>query len=274
MNKLPKFVICILLVLISTSIFAKGAHKISRPVGTNLTIEDDDDNKNRLVLNFETDSYVYNQTEYINPSIMYSTGGWDIGMISQNIVLTEGPLQQTQNFENDTYFNLNKTIKHSDVFDNWDCGTFCDKASDMVDGISTTIGTQTGLVLPLSGSVNPGYVNSQTLHEFYFIDHDVEVIKNRFSVHYGNYYVNQALSTTSSYIGYMVGSELVVYPKLLKLSCDFYSGRSNASGTIAEVTWIVNKHLEFFVGAGLSTPNSGNYDYWISGVNIIQIFEK
>ena len=268
-----KITYCIFILLSPSLVLAKGAHKISRPTSTWLSIDEEDKDKNRLVLAYENDSYVYNQTEYANPSIMFSMNGWDIGMLSQNIVLHEGSLQTAQNFENDTYLNINKTFEYDDIFDAIACGKFCDDMSDAVEGISTTFGSQTGAVLPMSGSTEPNQINSQTLHEFYFIDNDVELVKNRFSLHGGNYYVNHALSTTTAYVGYILGSELIVIPKVLRLDADFYSGRSNVSGTVAQATWMVNKNFELFFGAGLATPGSGNFDYWISGINLIKIFD-
>ena len=267
--------ICFFSMLLSPFlVLAKGAHKISRPTGTELSIEEEEDeHKNKLMFSYENDSYVYNETEYASPTIMFSTNGWDIGINSQNILIHEGTLQNSQNVQNDTYININKTFQYDDVFDAIDCGKFCDKMSDAVEGISTTLGSQTGTVLPMSGSAQPNHINSQTLHEFYFIDHDAELLKSRFSLHGGNYFVNPALSSTTAYIGYILGSELIVIPKKLKLNADFYSGRSNVSGTVAQATWMVNKNFELFFGAGLATSGSGNYDYWISGFNLIKIFE-
>jgi len=268
-----KYLILILL-LLSNTVFAEGGHKISRPVTNTLSIEDNDEDKNRLVINYEQDSYQYNQTQYGNPSINYSTHGWDFGIISQNINEYSGNLQQAQNFENDTYININKTFKHNYVFDNLDCGSACNYFSEVLNNSSTTFGTQTGLVFPMSKSLDPNKINASTLHEFYFIDNDYEFIKDRLAYHMGTYYANQALTTTTSYWGMMYGMEAILWPKRLKLNLDFYDGRSNVSGTVIQGTVMFNRHLELFAGVGLATQGSGNYDYVISGINLIQIFNK
>jgi len=253
--------------------FSKGAHRITKPTGTSLTIDDANEDKPRLNVSWETDSYSYAHTEYGNPTINYSVNGWDLGLTVQNIVLQQASdTQSAQNFQNDVYLNINKTFKYDDIFDGIDCGKFCDSMSEYSEGMSTTFGLQTGTVFPLSASIQPGTINSNTLHEFYFIDNDFEFIKNKASIHVGNYYVNQGLSTTTTYIGYMLGSEIVIVPKNFKINCDFYSGRSNVSGTVIQGTFMLNENVEIFAGWAIATPDSGNYNYLLSGINLIKLF--
>ena len=103
-----------------------------------------------------------------------------------------------------------------------------------LDWLSTTVGTQNGLVIPLSDSVEPGKINHNTLHQFYFIDTDITLIKNRLSVNIGPYYVNQALSTTTSYFGYETGIQAVLIPNKLRFNADYYSGNNGINSNDGE----------------------------------------
>ena len=67
---MKKIIVLLLLSLIVSNVYAKGGHKISRPVTGQLSIDDDED-KSRITLNFEQDSYVFNQTQYANPTITW-----------------------------------------------------------------------------------------------------------------------------------------------------------------------------------------------------------
>lgn len=267
-----KILFLILALLISTEALSKGAHKINKSVTDSISIDDEYDNVGRLVFNLEEDSYKYESTEYLAPMITYSNSGWDIGFSSQNILLsakTSDGGSTAQNFQNDTYFNLSKTFKYSDVLK--DISPYWSKK---ISFISTTFGSQTGMVLPMNAGVDPGRLNNTTLHLFDFIDNDFELIKNRLSVHGGVYWVNAALSTKTSSLGFLTGAELIILPKTLRISGDFFSGHDNISGAVYQATYMQNKNFEIFSGIGVPTQNSGNYPYLLVGFNLIQIFDK
>lgn len=253
----------LLLLIISTGAFGKGAHKISKPSNTSLSVKESD--VDRLMLSVENDSYSYNSTEYLAPTLMYSTKSWDIGLSSQNI-LVSGP-GGAQNFENDSYFNLSKTFKYKDLLK-----PYSKVWSKRLSSFSTTFGTQTGLVFPLSTSNDPGKINNNTVHKFYFIDTDIEIVRNRLSIHGGPYWTNAALSTTTSYTGWQTGFEAIIFPKTLRVSVDSFSGHSNVSGTVIQATYSFSKNVEFFIGEGIPTSNSGNHTYSIFGINLIRFF--
>lgn len=267
---MKRIIVLLLLSLMSVGAFAKGGHKISRPVTDQISIDDDDIDKDRIALNIEQDSYIFNQTQYINPMLTYSTHGWDIGIAAQNILEYEhtSSSQSAQNFTNDTYLNISKTFKYEDLYG------LSDEWSDKLDFLSTTFGSQTGTVFPMSTSVSPGHLDSSTIHQFYFIDTDAEILKDKVSVHYGPYYSNAALTTTTSYFGWQGGMEVMLIHKKLKLDLTEYSGHSNVSGSVFTLTWICNKNVELFTGMGLAAHNSGNYNYAITGINLIKLFEK
>ena len=265
---MKRIIVLLLLSLLASNVYAKGGHKISRPVTDQISIDDDID-KDRLTLNIEQDSYIFNQTQYINPMLTYSTHGWDIGIAAQNILEYEHtPSQSAQIFANDTYLNISKTFKYEDLYG------LSDEWSDRLDFLSTTFGSQTGTVFPMSTSISPGRLDSSTIHQFYFIDIDAEIIEDRVSVHYGPYYSNAALTLTTSYFGWQGGMQIMIIPKKLKLDLTEYSGHSNVSGSVFQVTWMCNKNVELFTGMGLAAHNSGNYNYAITGINLIKLFEK
>jgi len=133
---MKKFIILLIAILVSFNAYPKGGKKISRPVTGSISIEDEEAHKQRLVLEVENDSYSYANTEYLAPLITYTVDGWSAGLTSQNIPWSGGG---AQNYQNDTYLNLSKTIHYEDV--------------------SATLGSQTGLVLPMSNSNQPGVVN-------------------------------------------------------------------------------------------------------------------
>ena len=266
---IKNIILLLFLSLLATNVCAKGGHKISRPVTDQLSIDDDDDGKDRIVLNFEQDSYIFNLTEYANPMITYSSNDWDIGIATQNILEYEQYVTTSaQNFQNDTYFNLSKTFEYEDLYG------LSDEWSDRLDFLSTTFGSQIGTVFPMSTSASPGHLDNSTIHQYYFIDTDAEIIEDKVSVHYGPYYSNAALTTTTSYIGWQVGLQAVMIPKKLKLDMTEYSGHSNVSGAVFTLTWTVNRNFELFVGGAVAAHNSGNYNYAISGLNLIKIFDK
>ena len=268
------FVALIVLLLSVSNAYARGGKKISRPITTDISIDNDDEGKDRLVLNVEQDSYSYANTEYFAPMLTYSTHGWSIGLASQNIPWSGGGNgNQAQNYQNDTYFNLSKTFRYGDVLDFWDKDADDDDI-DFLNRFSSTLGSQTGLVFPLSSSTQPGYVNHNTLHEFYFEDNDIEVIKDRLSVHAGPYWVNAGLSTLTSYWGYQDGVEVVILPKKLRFNFDLYSGHSNVSGRVYQATYSIDKHFELFAGYGEPASASGNHPYALMGFNLIGIFGK
>ena len=266
---MKRIIVLLLLSLLISNVYAKGGHKISRPVTDQISIDDDDIDKDRITLNIEQDSYIFNQTQYINPMLTYSTHGWDVGVAAQNILEYEHTSSQSaQNFTNDTYLNVTKTFKYEDLYG------ISDEWSNRLDFLPTTFGSQIGTVFPMSTSVSPGHLDSSTIHQFYFLDTDAEIIKDKVSVHYGPYYSNAALTTTTSYIGWQGGMEVMLIRKKLKLDVMLFSGNSNVSGTVFQVTWMCNKNVALFTGMGLATPNSGNYNYFISGLNLIKLFDK
>ena len=257
-----KLLITFLALLLSFNAYPKGGKKISRPVTTDISIEDEEAHKDRLTLNVEDDVYSYANTNYLSPTLTFSSHGWSVGVGSQNIPLAGGaPGVQAQNYQNDTYFNLSKTFKLEDYLNN-----------SWTNPLSMTLGSQTGIVLPVSTSTQPGHVNHNTLHEFYFEDNDYELIKDRFSFHAGPYWVNQSLSTLTSYWGYQSGAELVILPKKLRFNFDLYSGHSNVSGRIYQMTYTQHRELEYFFGYGEPASASGNHPYAILGFNLIGIF--
>ena len=251
----------LLLLIIPLNSHAKGAHKLSKTVTSIMGIDAEDRDKDRLALNFETDVYYYQATDYAAPMLTYSTQGWDLGVSSQNVLMSGGG--GSQNFQNDTYLNIAKTFKYGHLHKS-------------LDRLSTTVGTQNGLVIPLSDGAEPGKINHNTLHQFYFIDTDITLIKNRLSVHVGPYYVNQALSTTTSYFGYETGIQAVLIPNKLRFNADYYSGNnginSNVSGAVAQMTYSYNRSFELFAGVGVPETASGNEFYGLMGFNLFKIF--
>lgn len=230
-----KKLMIILLLIISTDVFAKGHHKLGRPI---MSPEDEG------VVHFTLESDTYYGTEYFSPLVNYAIDGWEFGLTSQNILITG--LSGAQNHENDTYLNVAKTFK---IMDHW----------------HSTIGTQNGFVIP-------GPINSDQWHQFYFEDNDFELLKDWVSVHVGPYYVNQALSTTTSYFGYLTGTQITLIPHKLKLNLDYYSGHSNVSGATAQLTLKTSKHLSTFIGVGVPEQDSGNEFYGIIGFTVSEHF--
>lgn len=253
------------LILLPSLVHAKGGHKLGRPV-TSTALEDDVAKTSRLTFTFENDYYPeYGNTEYGSPALTYTTHGWDLGVSSQNVLLSgQGG---AQNFRNDTYLNIAKTFDHS----SW-VALISHKAAETVSGTSTTIGTQTGLAFPGSTRVDPNAINNKTLHGFYFLDNDVK-LTSWLSVHSGKYLATKALTNTTSYSGWLAGMQVYVWPQVLKVNMDIISGHSNVSGTVFQATWIQSKNVELFAGYGKAASNSGNYDYFILGVNLIALFK-
>jgi hypothetical protein len=223
----------LILLLISLNVQAKGGHKMLRPS----SILDDD---YKVTLTLESDTY--NATEYLSPSVTLSTkNGWDIGFSSQNVTVWGGG---AQNYENDTYFNLSKTFK-------------------IANRLYTTFGTQTGYV------VSP-FLNQ--VHAFDYWDNTYKPF-NWINFHFGTYYANKNLSTTTEQIGYLTGFEVIFIPHVLKFNSDYFSGHTNVSGNVSTVTWYTPiKHFSLFSGVGVPEKNSGNEFYGIVGFNLVNIF--
>jgi hypothetical protein len=262
-------VLCIILALTGNA-YAEGGHKISRPVNEIKT--EDDVSVSKLILNFENDSYAYQQTEYAAPMLTYyNTNGWSVGLASQNIVMSASVpagSSTAQNFINDTFLNVSKTIHCADLLKSVNS-----QLAKQLGFVSTTFGSETGTVFPMSSSVQPNSINHKTLHEFYYVDTDLELIHNLFSVHTGPYWSNAALTNTTSYTGFEIGTEIVLAPKLIRLNIDLISGHSNVSGTVFQGTYSFNPYFEFFSGYGLAASNSGNCDYWLLGFNAIALLK-
>lgn len=263
MKKLLTIGLCVLPLV---AVAKGGAHKLNKITNTAPCVDDDNTDCQKLSGSFESDSYTFENTEYVSPSLIYSYKGWDVGLADQNTVINGSG--GAQNFQNDLYINVAHTVKYKDILyrisNDW---------ANMLSFVSTTIGTQDGTVVPFKNSVAPNQINSKTLHEYYFVDTDFEFIKDRLTVHLGPYWANAALTTTTSYFGYETGIELFLLPKHLKFNFDWGSGQSNVSGGTAQLTYIHNKHFELFGGMGIAAHNSGNYNYALCGFNVIDIIK-
>ena len=75
----------LLLLIIPINSHAKGAHKLSKTVTSIMGIDAEDMDKDRLALNFETDVYYYQATDYAAPMLTYSTHGWDLGIVAKRV---------------------------------------------------------------------------------------------------------------------------------------------------------------------------------------------
>jgi hypothetical protein len=229
--------IIVLLLVFPITVFAKGNHKLSRPV-TDLTEE--------RSIHFTLESDIYRDTTYFSPLISYGWDGWQIGLTSQNILVAG--VGGSQNFENDTYLNLSKTFKINEWY-------------------KTTIGTQNGFVIP-------GPISKDEWHKFYFQDNDFELIDGWLTVHGGPYYVNSALSTTTNAVGYLTGAQVILIPHTLRLNLDYYSGHSNVSGAVAQLEYRMFSHLNTFIGVGVPERDSGNEFYGLLGFTLSEHFFK
>jgi hypothetical protein len=247
-------VITILLLLACTQVHSKGVKKLHKSIFVD-----------QFTIGIESDNYEYGNTRYLTPTISYQTSsGWNIGILTQNVLIdgTGG----AQNLENDTYLNLAKSFEYTKQLHNishW---------SSMVSSASITFGMQQGLVLPLSSSVNPNKINSNTLHQFYVIDNRFDILCNVVSIHGGPYYTNAALSISTNYVGWLLGTEVTIIPKSLRLVADVYSGHSNVSGSIFQLVHMMNNNLEVYAGWSVPATNSGNYNYLMVGINVIKLF--
>jgi hypothetical protein len=186
-------------------------------------------------INFSLEFDQYRNTGYLNPAISYITPSEiEIGLSTYSVPLY-GP--QAQNFENDTYFNLSKKFRWSKQF-------------------STIIGTQTGLSI----------TNNNGIHIFDYIDNRIKPL-SWLLIHAGVYYVNQKLSTTTSYVGAIAGIGFKLIPDKVHLTVDYYSGHSNVSGALVQVNYFTTSDVTLYLGVGVPEKHSGNEFYGFYGIN-------
>lgn len=174
-----------------------------------------------------TELDIFNGAGYLNFATTYtSKDRWLVGVQAQSIPTWGDP--GVQSFNNDLYLQLAKT---------W----------NLSDRLELQLGTQ-----------NDGtYFAPRQLHSFSFVDLEYEV-NPRFNLHAGTFFVNKALSQTSSRVGFQGGVELTLIPKTLNLQVDYLSGHDNASGATANLFYHINRHASVYGGVMVPETNSGN----------------
>lgn len=231
-----KKILFIVLLLFTTIVYSKGKPKL-------LIHPTDNNTEDSFVFNAESNQYT--NTTYINTSVIYSmTNGIDIGVMSTNIPVWQTGNTQAQNLQDDTFLILNKTFN-----------------TKYVDFI---LGTQSGYQLYTYSPAQPG--SPGKLQKFYFTD-NVFKINEIINVHFGFYYSNKALTTTTNFIGEMGGAS-VRFNDQYKLTVDTLSNQSNVSGTSANLHYFVIPKVDIYGGWFFPAHNSYNYNFLNFGINI------
>ena len=213
-----KKILIIFLLLYSSVSFAKGQHKLD-------TIPEEEND----ILSLEIEDNYYHipsqtaqtDTNYINAILSYSFDfGFDAQVATYNCPLTGG---QAQNFECDTYINLEKTFEF--------------EQHKMI------IGSQNGTTFtPKNQWHNLNFIVYSSKHNEYLETHN------------GSYYINKNLAT----IGYdsfgYTGGFILNIDKEWKIESDYFSGHTNVSGAEINVFF----HDKFYFGVIVPETNSGN----------------
>lgn len=177
---------------------------------------------------FTEEFNLYRGTDYSNTVIEYVTqSGWTFGLQLLNVPISGGG---AQNYEYDGYVTLTKTFKMNSVW-------------------ALAVGTQIGTVL---ANVTP-----KQLHNFTFVD-NLLIINDILNVHVGPFFVNDALATIHQPIGVMTGFEIRIFPKLLHIQGDYFSGNTNISGAIVNIVYYPLANLQTYCGVSVPGPDSGN----------------
>jgi hypothetical protein len=212
---------------------AKGKAKPLRHVDTTPNPEDTDVLSFQLEENFYsiTENYQTVQTHYVNATLDYSlSNGVDLQLATYNCPLAGGA---AQNYQCDTYLNLSYTYKFNPQF-------------------SLTTGSQNGTVMQSSVMQwHASNYSSLSYQPFAWL-----------SLRAGPYWVNQALSTTTDYLGYTTGFNLT-FGKDVMMQADYFSGSNNVSGATVNLFYKI-----FYLGVGVPEQNSGNEFFGIWGVRM------
>lgn len=217
----------ILLLLIPPLTFAKGNK-------SKVKIRKTEVNNNDLILQSEINAY--QGATYDNLLLNYSSiSGIDLGILSQNIPLSG---DGAQNFQADTY--LVASYQHR-----------------FFDAVLSTVGGQYGYQLD-----EPGVGKA---HQFYFQDNEFR-LASWLKLHSGLFWVNESLSTTTSYIGGMAGYELIY--KDVSFEGDYFGGHSNISGAQVVMNYYPYQFLKLYSGVGIPETKSGNEWYGVFGFQV------
>lgn len=171
------------------------------------------------------------QTHYLNVTLDYSLrNGLDVQLATYNCPVSGGG---AQNYECDSYLNLSYTYKFNRQF-------------------NFTLGSQNGTVFQNTAmqwhSSSYGTLSWQPL--------------TWLALRAGPYWVNKALSTTTNYLGYTTGFNLIFNPDFF-MQGDYFSGDNNASGAVVNLFYKM-----VYIGVGVPEYNSGNEFYGIWGFRL------
>jgi hypothetical protein len=219
------------LVLFCSAVEAKGVGH-GRVNMSKLFKSLDDHYHNQLGLTTELD--VYRATGYITPIFSITTPSKFNAFVSSQNLLAWG--QSAQNYEGDTFIGASKFFTLNNYF-------------------ALIAGMQAGYSL-ISGT--------KYFQTFDYLDLRIRPLK-WLIFHGGPYYVNQALSTTYSYVGVQTGVEFN-FP-MYKLNFDYIGGHSNVSGATATLTNKWSQYFNSYLGVGVPETKSGNEFYGIIGIN-------
>ena len=239
MLKLLKVLIILLTAVIPSEIKAKGKRPRIQ------VVQDFEPEETAFLLTAESNDYY--TIDYLNTTLEYSTKeGWDIGISSQNIPISNG--SYAQNYNDDTYLTISKT---------WEQGWG-----------EITLGTMNGFQLYryTQQDINNGINTPNQLHSFTYGDvlwRASELVR----LHSGTYYVNAALSTKTAYVAPIFG--IVLGNEEFYMEADYFAGHTNVSG--AQVTLYHNpyENLKYYAGIMIPERDSGNEFAAVLGVQFI-----
>jgi hypothetical protein len=125
------------------------------------------------------------------------------------------------------------------------------KGFDVAEWMKIGIGTSTGLSSAASW-------NQVSLTDFSYANTQFKIWRKNLRLLGGGYYINEAFAGPGSRWGYMVGFDLPIVPKKLRLQGDYFSGLHSHSLITAGLAWVFRNHWQLGIGGQMPGPGTSN----------------
>jgi hypothetical protein len=181
-------------------------------------------------------------TEYIESSTNFTYGlgrNWEVGLSISNLKMD--PRQ------NEHFIQLDSDM----LEDNPRLVLELQKGFNVAEWMIVAIGTQTGLTSAPSGK-------QVALNDFSFANTQFKIWRKNLRLLAGGYYANEAFAGPGNRWGYMVGFDLPIVPKKLRLQGDYLSGRHSRSLVTIGLAWVFRNHWQLAIGGQMPGPGTSN----------------
>lgn len=184
----------------------------------------------------------FNLTDQLESATTFTYGlgrNWEVGLGISNLMM---------NLDKNEHFIA---LDNEQPEDNPSLVLNLQKGIPVAEWLKIGVGTRTGL------ATAPRW-KQVALTDFSYANTQFKLSKKNLRLLAGGYYANQAFAGLGNYLGYMVGFDLPIVPKKLRLQGDYLSGRHSRSLITVGLAWVFRNRWQLALGGQMPGPGTSN----------------